>query len=220
MLLAFAGSIFLILGAGVLSSLPAAAQQYVAGQHYAILDEPLSTSSGDKIEVMELFWYGCPHCFAFEPQVDDWLRNKPENAEFVRLPAVFRAGTDWETHARAYYTFVVLGIVDEVHSDFFDAIHTDRKAMNTESALVDFLDDYGVSEKDAMSAMNSFATDNYMRSAIALVRQPKVGGAPAISSVPSIIVDGKYLTGITEAGSREALLDVVNYLVAKAASER
>jgi thiol:disulfide interchange protein DsbA len=211
-LLTRAGCVLFLVGAMAVLSLPAQAQQYVAGQHYTILDEPLTTSSGDKIEVMELFWYGCPHCYAFEPQVENWLKNKPENVEFVRVPAVF--GRNWEFHARAYYTFEILGVLDQVHGDFFNAIHRDRKQINSESALVDFLADYGVSEENVESAFKSFATDNLMRRALTLARDSQARG------VPAIVVDGKYLSGITEAGSQQALLDIVNYLVAKAESER
>ncbi len=211
-LLTHVGSVLFLIGAVAVSSLPARAQQYVAGQHYTVLDKPLTTSTGDKIEVMELFWYGCPHCYAFEPQIENWVKNMPENAEFIRVPAVF--GRNWEFHARAYYTFEILGVLDQVHGDFFDAIHKDRKQINSVSALADFLEDYGVSEDDVEAAFKSFATDNFMRRALALARDSQARG------VPAIVVDGKYLSGITEAGSQKALLDVVDYLVARAASER
>ena len=97
------------------------AAPYNEGEHYEAITPAQPTSSKDQVEVVEMFWYGCPHCFRLEPFVDRWLKKKPANVKFVRMPGVFRPS--WEIHARAYYTAEILGVVDKVHRPMFDAIH-------------------------------------------------------------------------------------------------
>ena len=95
------------------------------GIHYKRIANPQPTANPDKIEVLELFWYGCPHCYHLEPQLDAWLEGKPDDVAFVRMPAVL--GPDWELLARAYYTMELLGVEEQVHRPLFDRIHKQRK---------------------------------------------------------------------------------------------
>ena len=91
------------------------------GFEYKLVQPPVPTETGDKIEVVELFWYGCPHCYYFEPQVKQWLKTMPDNVEFRRVPAVFN--DVWAVHARAYYTAETLGVADKMHDPMFVAYH-------------------------------------------------------------------------------------------------
>lgn len=186
--------------------------QPLSDSSYTVLSAPIEPSTGDKIEVAELFWYGCGHCFALEPYVKNWKKNKPENAEFVKVPAIF--SSRWEFHGKAYYTFEALGILDEVNDPFFHRIHVMRKPVNDLGQLVEFLADYGKSEEEVTSTFNSFAVDSKLRNAKLITAKSTAQG------VPAILVDGKYHTSVKLAGSSDKLFEVVNQLVEKAAAER
>lgn len=179
---------------------------------YTVIGSPLTPSTGDKIEVMELFWYGCGHCFALEPFVKNWKAKKPENAEFVKVPAIF--SRQWEFHGKAFYTMEALGVLDEANDAFFHRVHVMRKPISTLNQLVEFLADYDKTEDEVTSAFNSFAVDNKLRNAKVITAKSTAQG------VPAILVDGKYHTSVKLAGSQDKLFNVVNQLVEKAASER
>jgi len=189
------------------AAVPALAEDYVSGQHYQLVSPPQGTSTGDKVEVVELFWYGCPHCFQFEPVVDHWLENKPANVEFVRMPAVF--ARNWEVHARAYYACEQLGVLDKVHKPLFQALHVDKRRLFTQEELAAFFAELGVPEADFNTAYDSFDVDKKTRHAIAMTR------AYGISGVPSLVVNGKYRSSAQAAGTYEDLLKVVDHLAAK-----
>ncbi len=210
----FAGALVAI-ALSTFAALPAAAQNYEAGVHYAPLKKPVPVATGSNIEVRELFWYGCPHCYEFEPHIQKWQKNKPDNAEYVAMPAVFRQS--WEFHARAFYTFEALGLGEKAHVDFFDAIHRDRKfkqADQTPEKLGEWAESLGVKKQDIIDAYSSFAVDTKVRQAKKSVFSYEVTG------VPAIIVDGKYRTSGSMAGTYEELLKVIDFLVAKSAKER
>jgi thiol:disulfide interchange protein DsbA len=184
------------------------AATYTEGQQYELVTPPQPTSvSKDKVEVVELFWYGCPHCFRLEPYVQRWLKHKPANVEFVRMPGVFRPS--WEIHARAYYTAEILGVVDKIHRPMFDAIHEQRRPMNTEAAIMALFKEHGVSEQDFKRVFHSFAVETKLR------RARDMGRRYGAQGVPTIIVNGKYRTGAQEAGGNSHVFQVVDYLVKK-----
>ena len=187
---------------------PAVAEEFTAGQHYELVTpaQPTRTDDG-KIEVVELFWYGCPHCYAFEPYVDAWLGTKAENVEFVRVPAVF--ARNWEVHARAYYAAEQLGVVDKIHRPLFDALHTKQRKIFTEDALAAFFVEQGVAEADFREAFHSFGVDTKTRAAIAATRSYGVTG------VPAVIINGKYRSSARSTGNYENLLKLVDFLAAK-----
>ena len=186
----------------------AASTDYQEGVHYQRLENPVPTSTtGGKVEVVEVFWYGCPHCFRLEPDIEQWLQNKPENVEFVRVPAAL--GRGWEIHARAFHAAEILGVLDKIHKPLFDAIHEQGRRLNTPEALADFFAEHGVDKEQFMKVFNSFELDTQFRRSQQLVRQY------AITGVPALIVDGKYLVTARMAGSEEGMLEVVNYLVRK-----
>ena len=198
----------------ILLALPLAGRgaDFVEGAHYFTLTAQQPVETGDKIEVLELFWYGCPHCYLLEPYIHRWLGNKPDNAEYVALPAVFRKS--WEIHARAWYTFEALGLVEQLHAKFFDAIHKDGKPMQDAEAVVDFAAANGAERASFREAMTSFSVESRLARAIRQV------GRYGASGVPTIVVDGKYRATVASAGGHPALLALIDFLVEKAAAER
>jgi protein dithiol oxidoreductase (disulfide-forming) len=164
------------------------------------------TTNPAKIEVIEFFWYGCPHCYSFEPALTAWLKTKPENVDFIRIPAVF--SEQWGKHAKAYFTAEALGVVDKVHADLFDGVQQ-KKELETEDQLAKFFTAHGVKEAEFRETYNSFMVDSKMRQA------PALAAKYGITGVPAIIVNGKYRTNGTLAGSQEKMIDVINTLIKK-----
>lgn len=188
------------------------AQSQLSDTTYTELPEPMEPSTGDKIEVAELFWYGCGHCYSLEPYVDNWKADMPDNAEFVKVPAIF--SPRWEFHGKAFYTMEALGVLDEANGAFFHRIHVMRRPINTLDQLVAFLADYDKTEEEVTSAFNSFAVDTKLRNAKLITAKSTATG------VPAILVDGKYHTSVKLAGSADNLFTVVDQLVEKSAAER
>ncbi|MDD2800814.1 MAG: thiol:disulfide interchange protein DsbA/DsbL [Methylobacter sp.] len=169
------------------------------------------TKSTDKIEVIEFFWYGCPHCYSFEPSLSKWAKTLPKNVEFIRQPAVF--SELWGKHAKAYFTAEALGVVDKVHSDLFDAVQA-KQSLETEDELAKFFAAHGVKDSDFRTNYNSFLVDAKMRQAKTMAARYGVTG------VPAIIVNGKYRTNATLAGSQEKMIDVINQLIKQESSAK
>ena len=194
------------------TSAESANDQTLNSANYTVLDTPLDVSTGDKIEVVELFWYGCGHCFSLEPNVNKWQKNKSDNVEFVKIPAIF--SKRWEFHGKAYYTMQALGVLDKANDAFFHRIHVLRKQINDLDALTEFLADFGKSEQEVAAAFNSFDVDNKLRNAKAVTQKSTAQG------VPAFLVDGKFHTSVKLAGSQENLFKVIDQLAEKAATER
>ncbi|MGH1542196.1 MAG: thiol:disulfide interchange protein DsbA/DsbL [Arenicella sp.] len=189
-------------------------EKFIEGQHYSVIEQPLATSTGDNIEVKELFWYGCPHCFRLEPDIIHWKNNmKADDAQFVLVPAVF--SQRWEFHAKAFYTLDALGILDTAHQAIFDSIHVNKKHINNLKQLTKILvEQFGQDEKKVESAFNSFSVDSNLRAARSISQKSGATG------VPAIIVAGKYRTSVSEAQGQKQLLEVINFLVDKARTEK
>jgi len=181
------------------------AEGYTEGKQYQALANPQPTSSGDKIEVVELFWYGCPHCYHLEPFIEKWLATKPDDVEFVQIPAII--GPPWELLAKAFYTMEFLGMADTLSPALFDAIHKDRKQFTNEAAVQALFVTHGVSEADFKKTFSSFAVSVKVNNARLMTKRY------AISGVPTIIVNGKYSTSGTLAGSNENIIKVMDYLI-------
>lgn len=179
---------------------------------YEIISPAQPTQNPDKIEVIEFFWYGCPHCYSFEPLLDNWSKNLPKNVEFIRQPAAFNEL--WSKHAKAYYTAEALGIVDKVHADLFDAIQNKKESLDTEEALSKFFIAHGVNETQFKEAYNSFVVDSKMRQA------PLMAARYGITGVPAIIINGKYKTNGTLAGSHEKMIEVMNQLIKQESTKK
>ena len=172
---------------------------------YETLSPAQPTHSPDKIEIIEFFWYGCPHCYSFEPLLEQWLKTLPKNVEFIRQPAAF--SELWSKHAKAYYTAEALAVVDKVHADFFDAIQVKKQNLETEDQLAKFFIAHGVKEAEFHDAYNSFLVDAKVRQASA------TAGRYGVTGVPAIIINGKYKTTGPLAGSHEKMIEVINNLI-------
>ncbi len=181
------------------------------GFDYQLLAQPQPTETGDKVEVLELFWYGCPHCYHLEPVIDKWLAHKPAEAAFRRMPAIL--GPSWEPHARAYYAMQVMGVLDRLHPKLFTALHRERKRLFTKQALADWVASQGVDRDAFLSAYDSFEVDMKVRKAKLMTRRYGIDG------VPSVIVAGKYRTSPTLTAGSERMFKVVEALVAKEAGK-
>ncbi len=174
---------------------------------YEVIEPAQPTTTGDQVEVLEIFWYGCPHCFRFHPHVENWKSAKPEHAAFRLMPAIFRA--NWEPHARAYFIAEILDIVEQVHGPLFDAIHVENRKLNDQKSLAAFFTRFGVSEEQFIKTWDSYAVSSMLRRARVMTRRYKIRG------VPTIIVNGRYRVSGSSAGSFENMIKVVNKLVAK-----
>ncbi len=188
--------LFLITFSGLLAAEPLG---------YETITPPQPTQNPDKVEVIEFFWYGCPHCYSFEPTLSKWLQNKPENVEFIRQPAVF--SKLWGDHAKAYFTAEALGVVDKVHADFFDAVQNKKQSLRSEDELAKFFVEHGVDETEFRNAYNSFLVDTKLRQAQAMPARYGVTG------VPAIIVNGKYKTNGPLAKSQDNMIKIMNELI-------
>lgn len=172
---------------------------------YETLSPPQLTQNQDKIEVIEFFWYGCPHCYTLEPEIDKWLKTKPDNVEFIRQPAIF--SSLWEKHAKAYFVAEALGVVNKVHADLFDAIQNKKQKLTSEDQLAKFFVARGVDETEFRNAFNSFFVDNKLRQAKSMA--PRYG----ITGVPALIINGKYKTTGPLAKSQKNMIEVMNRLI-------
>jgi protein dithiol oxidoreductase (disulfide-forming) len=184
--------------------------RFVAGQHYRVLNpaQPTNVAPG-KVEVVDVFWYGCGGCYVMSPYMERWKASKPEAAEYVQLPAILNPG--WQPHGRLFFATRALGISDQTHSAIFREYHVNRNPLNTMDQMVKFLEGFGVSEADARGALTGFSVDAELRAAEVRARRYQ------LSFVPAFVVNGKYVIGVEQAGSPEAVLEVINYLVAREA---
>lgn len=183
---------------------------------YKPVASQFKVSTGEKIEVAELFWFGCGHCFALEPAIKSWKKNMPSNARFVKVPAIF--SSRWEFHGKAFYTMQSLNVPEEAYDAMFQSIHVKRRQINNLNALIALLEPFGKSADQVTSAFNSFEVDSKVRAAIKISKQSGATG------VPAIVVDGKYLTtqNLPKASPQgvAGMFKTVDLLVEKAASER
>ncbi len=181
-----------------------------AGKEYFLIDPPQPTGSGDKIEVLEVFSYGCPHCAEFQPYAEKIKASLPANAQWSYMPADFQPA--WAIFARAFYTALALGIVDKSHQPLFNAIYVDHKVSQKPAGIEDlagFYAAYGVSTADFINTAKSFAIETKLKRAQAMVK------AYGVEGTPTIIVNGKYRLSNGTAGSYDNLLAIIKYLVAR-----
>lgn len=187
--------------------------RFELGVHYMRLSPTQPTSSNpDQVEVCEVFWYGCPHCFNFDPLLKGWLETKPANVSFVRVPAVWNPLL--QLHARAFYTAEALGKGAEMHDEFFREIHERGNALDTEAKLQAFFGRFNVDAAAFKTAFDSFEVHAKLQRADELSRRYR------IQSVPTIVVNGKYTTGGGQVASYEELLALVDELAASESAAR
>lgn len=183
----------------------AQAQSWVENTHYRTLDNPVRTASDEGVEVAEVFWYGCPHCYTFKPLIESWADQAPDYVNFVKLPAAL--GQSWEPHAYAFYALEAMGELDKVHDALFTALAGERRPLNSPEALADFVSGHGVDAEEFLNNYRSFGVRARVQQA-----QAKIRGA-RITGTPTMLVNGKYVVSASMAGGHEAVLSVVDYLV-------
>jgi protein dithiol oxidoreductase (disulfide-forming) len=175
----------LLMSACAAEDKPAAvASKWTLGKNYFAVIPPQPTATGDKIEVLEVFSYACPHCAHFQPYADQIKAQLPANATFSYMPAIF--SPTWEPFARAFYTAQSFGVLDKTHQALFDALHRDHKQFKTIQDLAAFYAGFGVNAESFVSTSGSFVVEGKIAQSLDLVRKYEVAGTP------SIIINGKY----------------------------
>ena len=182
---------------------PNAAALDVEGR-YEVLHPPQLTETGERIEVVDVFWYGCPACYRFLPAMEAFERDKPGYVEIRRLPAVF--SENWAVHARAFYTARILGVAEETHRALFDEIHANRRPTDTREALGAFYERHGVDRAEFDRTWDSFTVESQVRKSV--VMQQRYG----VRGTPSVIVNGKYRVTGRLAGSYENMVEIARAL--------
>lgn len=157
------------------------------------------------IIIYEFFWYGCPHCYNLEPTMERIEADLDKDTKIVKLPVALR--DSWIPHAKLYYALQQMGKIDEVHNLIFEEIHLEDNRLNTEQQMVDFLGKHGIDTNKFMEKYNSFGTEARIKKASNLAKKYQ------INSVPTIIVNGKYLTSGSYVSSYDELYSVINLLI-------
>lgn len=181
------------------------ANQFVEGQDYGVLSRPVNTVDPDKIEVNEIFWYGCIHCFRLEPEVDGWLPTLAEDVEFIRTPAIW--AEVMELHAAMYYANEVLGLTEELHKPIFNEMNIERNQLGSEEAILGFMSDHGVDTERYRRALNSFGVSSQVQQARAKM------GAYGVRGTPEMVINGKYKLTTQMAGSFPRMLEIADALI-------
>ena len=189
-----------------------AAAELKAGRDYKPLAAQQAVETGAKIEVIEFFWYGCSHCFDLEPFLKKWVTTLPKDVEFRAIPAV--PTERWLPNARTYYTLEAMDLLGRLHGEVFDAIHIDRVNFNDEKIQLEWMAKKGVDKRKFTEAWKSFSVQGKTKRA---VQQTQAYG---VTGVPTLVVDGKYMTSVGMTGSPEALMKTLDELIVKARAER
>jgi thiol:disulfide interchange protein DsbA len=205
MLLAAAAGALLVAATG-------ASAQLVEGKNYDRLKNPQPVETGNKIEVIEFFSYGCPHCAELEPHLDAWLAKMPPDVSFRRVPVVFQER--WGPLGKIYYTLDTLGEEKRLSPDVFKAIHGQGVALWNDKAFLDWAASKGLDRKKVEDIYGSFAVNGKMNRARQQAQQFN------IQSVPTVVVDGKFITGSERVGTHAQLPAAIEELVNKARAER
>ena len=208
----FAGWLRLIAAVACLSIVSGAATAQTPGKDFELLKPAQPTDTGNKVEVIEFFSYACPHCQALQPSLSAWLKRKPADVEFRRIPAVFQ--DSWVPFARLYYTLEAMRLVEKLHHDVFAAIHNQKLRLQEPKALFDWVAGKGVDRQKFTDTYNSFGVQSLTKRAVETTRRYSVPFTPAL------VIDGKFLTGpsMTSTGSSvdyDRFFKVVDELIAQ-----
>jgi len=169
---------------------------------FETIDPPQNTSVSDKVEVLEYLWLGCPHCYALEPSMEEWEKTKPEYIHFVREAPPLNPS--WENHSRGFYAAQLLGIEQEFVTAMFEAIHEKKKPMRDKKKIAALAGTLGTDEAKFLSTMDSFAVEGKLN------RAKDMAIKSGISSVPSVIINGKYRTSTSISGGHEGIIEAIN----------
>lgn len=180
--------------------------EFVEGEHYTLVDNPRRIH-GDKVQVMEFFSYACPHCYSFDPKLNEWVEQNKAHIDFVRTPAV--GSNLWRMYAKTYYAMQALGILGTDHEKLFNAIHGIGQNLDSVDSLAAWFAQNGTTDAAFRSMFDAEGVNENVESADELARRYK------IASVPSIVINGKYLVVATQEIGPSRMLDVMDYLVKK-----
>jgi thiol:disulfide interchange protein DsbA len=200
-LLSFLGGLCLLMSCTI------ALGQVVAGRDYRVLSSPQPAGGGPRVEVLEFFWYGCPHCNAFEPTLDAWSKRLPADVDFRRVHVALNP--HWEVHQKIFYALEAMGQLPAMHRKVFYAIHGERQRLDKPEDIAAFMQKNGVDGAKFLDTYKSFTVLTKARQASKLAEAYKIDG------VPTLGVQGKYYTSPGLAGSAEGALQVVESLVAR-----
>ncbi len=188
----------------------AGAADLLPDRDFRLVNPPMMVDAKNKIEVTEFFWYGCPHCFDFEPLLGAWVKKLPKDVSFRRIPTIF-PNNKWQPGARLFYTLEAMGLTEKFHAKVFNAIHMDRVRLDDEKTLLEWMTKEGVDAKKFAETWNSFAV-------MGRVQQSKqLTAASGITGVPAVIVQGRY-AALTP-GNYEDLLKLLDQLIDRARAE-
>lgn len=185
----------------------AAQENWEEGTHYDLITPAVRTADPARVEVVEFFWYGCGHCYTFEPLVSRWKDSLPDDVIFTGSPAIWNK--PMELHAAMFYVAEVLGVSDKMHTVLFQAMNVDGKRLASEAAIRDVFTANGVAADDFDKALNSFGVSSQVRQANSRAR------AAQITGTPEMMVNGKYRISTRKAGSQANMLKIADYLIEK-----
>lgn len=194
------------------SEAPAPAKKFEEGTHYSIVPGATKPTPSDKVKVVEVFWYGCGHCYKFESFIQPWLEKKPEYIDFTQSPAMWtqrRPGVPQDmmwTHAKLYYAARAVQGLEKLHTAFFDAMHKDHKMLLDDAEIAEIVDKAGYDGKNFVGVMKSFAVAGQVKQADDRQREYKITGTPEI-----VVADYYHVTA-GKAGGQKEMLEVVEYL--------
>ncbi|MGV1045676.1 thiol:disulfide interchange protein DsbA/DsbL [Limnohabitans sp.] len=181
---------------------------FKAGKDYLPLERPVSTdAAAGKIELIEFFWYSCPHCSAFEPTFAQWVKNAPKDVVVRRVPVAFR--DDFAPQQRLFFAIEAMNLLDSLHAKVFTAIHAEKQPLNTEAAILDWVAKQGVDKAKFSETYKSFGVASKLKRAVQLQNDYKVEG------VPSFGIAGRFYTDGSIAGSMERAIKVAESLIAQ-----
>jgi thiol:disulfide interchange protein DsbA len=190
-----------------LSPFALAAEQYTAGKDYEVLPAPVVTQDKKKIEVVEVFWYGCGHCYNFEPMVHAWEKKQGDDVLFKQSPAIWN--NSMKLHARAFFTAKALGVSDQLNPAIFSEMNVKRKRLSSESEIAKLFVKNGVDEETFTKTFNSFGVTSQVSLADTRAKSYRIQGTP------EMVVNGKYRVSSSMTGSQAYMLKVVDFLVEK-----
>lgn len=202
-------TVLALLTVGLLATAPSYAAEPIEGKQYTRLQMPQPTEQNGKVEVIEFFWYGCPHCGDFEPTLHAWVKKLPADVTFKKVPAIFR--DSWAPGARIYYTLEAMGLLDKLNMAVFNAMLKEKINLNDEKLLFDWMAKQGVDRQKFADMYKSFGVDGKVRKAAEMTQEYGFGG------VPVLIVGGKYMPA--SVGTLQDMLRVVDGLIGKTRNE-
>jgi len=186
--------------------------RYIEGVHYTALPKPVPVIDPEKIEVVEVFWYACGHCYNFEPSIRKYEEHLAEDVNFVRIPAIWQP--IMETHARIFYTAKQLGILDDVHQAIFNAIHLNGKTLQSANEVADLFAQFGADRDAILKTFDSAEVTKQLRDDNVKVRGYQITGTP------QLIVQGLYRVEANRSLAQDDMLKVVDFLVDKVRHEQ